>query len=191
MLGLARTVRAEYGVDITTVEVDATTVTTGGALGALLSLYSTVLERKRTIDFYCAEVESDYEYAIDDDGIVKVPWMRWSLLLSELVDCEVPLKSSGALSVLAAVLEFRPDVLYLLIGGLGGLSQAISTWIVKKGARSLVYLSRSASSNKTKAFLEELGSQGCTTTIITRSVSSPTDVAMVVRLAPNPVAGVM
>lgn len=63
--------------------------------------------------------------------------------------------------------------------------------MVEKGARSLVYLSRSASSDETKLFLGELESQDCTATVVTGSVSNPEDVARAVRLAPKSVVGVM
>lgn len=39
---------------------------------------------------------------------------------------------------------FRSDRTYLLVGGLGGLGRAPATWMAENGARSLVFLSRSA-----------------------------------------------
>ncbi|KAH4115563.1 hypothetical protein HBI55_203610 [Parastagonospora nodorum] len=192
ILGLARTIRAEHGVDITTIDVDVCAASSDAGLNALLKIYRKVPARRRTIGSHHAEVEPDYEYAIDHDGAVKVPRMRWSSLLSEIVDCETAPKSSGAPSTFSAASpEFRPDVSYLLIGGLGGLGRAVSTWMVEKGARSLVYLSRSAGSEATKAFLGELESQGCAATVVAGSVSKREDVASAVQLAPMPVAGVM
>ncbi|EHK97750.1 putative Phthiocerol synthesis polyketide synthase type I PpsC [Glarea lozoyensis 74030] len=41
-------------------------------------------------------------------------------------------------------LKLNPDAGYLLVGGLGGLGRAVSTWMVERGARHLIFLSRSA-----------------------------------------------
>ena len=58
-------------------------------------------------------------------------------------------------------LSLRPEASYLLIGGLGGLGRAISTWLMEHGARNLIYLSRSAGkSNRDRAFFHELEIQG-------------------------------
>lgn len=38
---------------------------------------------------------------------------------------------------------FKEDKTYLLVGGLGGLGRALSEWMVRKGAKSLAFLSRS------------------------------------------------
>src|SRR5271168_890717 len=57
----------------------------------------------------------------------------------------------------APVLRLRHDKSYLLVGGLGGLGRAISTWLVEHGARNLVYLSRSAGmSDEDQDFIREL-----------------------------------
>ncbi|KAI0154906.1 putative polyketide synthase [Xylariaceae sp. FL1272] len=40
--------------------------------------------------------------------------------------------------------QFDPDGAYLLVGGLGGLGRALSLWMAERGARHIVYLSRSA-----------------------------------------------
>ncbi|KAI1108931.1 polyketide synthase [Nemania sp. NC0429] len=53
--------------------------------------------------------------------------------------------------------RFDPDASYVIVGGLGGLGQAIARWAVNHGARSLILLSRSGPTNPTaKAFIEEL-----------------------------------
>ncbi|KAK5100974.1 hypothetical protein LTS08_004580 [Lithohypha guttulata] len=41
---------------------------------------------------------------------------------------------------------FKPDSLYLLVGGLGGLGRTLSQWMVRKGARRLAFMSRSGES---------------------------------------------
>lgn len=54
------------------------------------------------------------------------------------------------------------DVSYLIVGGSGGLAQSVAHWMVSRGARNLVLLSRSAAtSEKTAALARELREAGC------------------------------
>lgn len=56
---------------------------------------------------------------------------------------------------------FRSDAAYVVVGGLGGLGRYLMTWMVNKGARHLVTLSRSvldsADAGPTVAAVQELG----------------------------------
>lgn len=89
-------------------------------------------------------------------------------------------------------LRFRADAAYLLVGGLGGLGRAVSTWMVENGARQLIFLSRSAAESPTTTpFFDELRSQGCQVKTVAGSVSSREDVERAVRVADGPIAGVM
>lgn len=89
-------------------------------------------------------------------------------------------------------LTLRPDVCYLLVGGLGGLGRAISTWLVEKGARNLIFLSRSAGKSADSVkFISELVSLGCSVQVIPGSVSNIDDVRNVVNEARKPIAGVI
>ncbi|PYI00201.1 hypothetical protein BO71DRAFT_455104 [Aspergillus ellipticus CBS 707.79] len=87
---------------------------------------------------------------------------------------------------------FRPDAAYLLIGGLGGLGRAISTWMVKRGARNLIYLSPSAGkSDIAQAFIKDLEMHaGVTVASIAGDVTSSDDVQRALSAAKGPVAGV-
>ncbi|RYP42065.1 hypothetical protein DL767_000577 [Monosporascus sp. MG133] len=77
----------------------------------------------------------------------------------------------------AAVFQFGSDRTYLLVGGLGGLGRAIATWMVENGARSLVFLSRSAREGPgTDGFVQDLHSQGCQVLLVDGSVSNKADV---------------
>lgn len=88
--------------------------------------------------------------------------------------------------------KFRSDASYLLIGGLGGLGRAVSTWLVERGARSLVYLSRSAgTTDEDKAFFRELEVQGCEATAVAGDVTCLDDVQRAISQAPRPIAGIM
>jgi short-subunit dehydrogenase len=53
--------------------------------------------------------------------------------------------------------RFDSSASFVIVGGLGGLGQAIARWAVARGARNLILLSRSGPVNAAaKAFLEEL-----------------------------------
>lgn len=88
-------------------------------------------------------------------------------------------------------LVLRPDASYLLVGGLGGLGRAISTWMVEHGARNIIYLSRSAGESYHRAFFDELETQGCSVQAFSGSVSNLDDVKDAVSNAAAPIAGVM
>lgn len=87
---------------------------------------------------------------------------------------------------------FRPDAAYLLVGGLGGLGRAVSTWMVENGARHLVFLSRSgAQSSDEQAFLEELRYQGCQPIAIAGTVANIEDVERAIEATPMQICGVI
>lgn len=89
-------------------------------------------------------------------------------------------------------LYFKPDVCYILVGGLGGLGRAIASWMVGQGARHILFFSRSARSDSgDEPFFEELASQGCAVQTFSGSVTSFKDVANAVKLVSRPIAGVM
>ncbi|KAL0935770.1 KR domain-containing protein [Colletotrichum truncatum] len=76
------------------------------------------------------------------------------------------------------------DASYLLVGGLGGLGQGVSRWLVERGARHLVYLSRSAGSkDEDKLFIEELRSMGARVTLVKGDVCEGADVRRAVEAA--------
>ena len=88
--------------------------------------------------------------------------------------------------------SLRFDHSYLLVGGLGGLGRAVSTWMVEQGARHLIFLSRSAESDsESQGFLEELYSQGCEVQLVAGSISNLADVERAVQSATKPIAGVI
>ncbi|KAL8335898.1 hypothetical protein RB598_009873 [Gaeumannomyces tritici] len=79
------------------------------------------------------------------------------------------------------------DASYLLVGGLGGLGQAVSRWLVGRGARHLVYLSRGAGSGAgDAAFIEELNSMGARATLVRGDVCECADVRRAVEAAGGP-----
>lgn len=88
-------------------------------------------------------------------------------------------------------IEFSGSASYLLIGGLGGLGRAISTWMVDHGARELLYLSRSAGSMSNDSFVNELQSMGCDVKLVSGDVTELEDVARAVAATTSPLKGVV
>ncbi|KAJ5291615.1 Fum1p [Penicillium angulare] len=89
-------------------------------------------------------------------------------------------------------LSFSSQASYLLVGGLGGLGRAISTWMVENGARYLIYLSRSAGHSKQdRDFMQELEIQGCHVTCVRGDVTKLPDVKSAVAKCIKPLAGVL
>ena len=89
-------------------------------------------------------------------------------------------------------LVLRPDVSYLSIGGLGGLGRSIASWMVERGARHLIFFSRSAGSvTKEDPYIKELAARGCSVQTFSGSISNLADVEKVVSSAAKPIAGVL
>jgi hypothetical protein len=89
-------------------------------------------------------------------------------------------------------LQLKSDASYLLTGGLGGLGKVISTWLVERGARSLVFLSRSAGKTpEDHEFFRELESSGCSVTAVAGKAESMEDVEKAISHAPQRIAGVL
>jgi myxalamid-type polyketide synthase MxaB len=65
----------------------------------------------------------------------------------------------------------RPDAAYLITGGLGGLGLACARWLVEKGARHLVLVSRGAPSTQAQAALDEIQAAGAAVILARADVS--------------------
>ncbi|KAK3190650.1 Mycolipanoate synthase [Lecanicillium sp. MT-2017a] len=88
--------------------------------------------------------------------------------------------------------SFRQDASYLLVGGMGGLGKSIASWMVEHGAKSIIFLSRSAGqSEEDQALTMELEEAGCKVHCCIGDVSDTDSVARAVAGAPLPIAGVM
>ncbi|CAH0051130.1 unnamed protein product [Clonostachys solani] len=68
---------------------------------------------------------------------------------------------------------FKPDHSYLLVGGFGGISRSVARWMVKRGARNLILLSRTGTNEDPNrlALLEELRGSGCMVEVLVCDVS--------------------
>jgi acyl carrier protein len=91
------------------------------------------------------------------------------------------------------LVTFDPSASYLLVGGLGGLGRSISTWMIDRGARHLIYLSRSANSTSEEHqdFLREVESMGCKVELVQGSVSSADDVRKAVDAGNGNLKGIL
>jgi NAD(P)-dependent dehydrogenase (short-subunit alcohol dehydrogenase family) len=89
-------------------------------------------------------------------------------------------------------LKLRPDRAYLFVGGLGGLGRSIATWLAEKGARHIIFMSRSAGKiSDDDPFVKELATVGCTATMVSGDVCNYDDVVCAIKSAGKPVAGVL
>ncbi|KAJ5424596.1 Acyl transferase/acyl hydrolase/lysophospholipase [Penicillium cf. griseofulvum] len=88
--------------------------------------------------------------------------------------------------------SFRSNGAYLLIGGLGGIGQSVSTWMVEQNVRELIFLSRSAGKSKEdQAFIRELEAQSCRVICVAGNVTNLEDVKEAVSACTRPLAGVL
>ena len=68
--------------------------------------------------------------------------------------------------------RLRSDSSYLIVGGLGGIGKSVCHWMVERGARNLIVLSRSANvQEKARPFLEEMDKLGCKVKAIGADIS--------------------
>jgi NADPH:quinone reductase-like Zn-dependent oxidoreductase/SAM-dependent methyltransferase len=79
--------------------------------------------------------------------------------------------------------KLSADASYLIVGGNGGLGQSVAHWMVSRGARNIVLLSRSAlTSEKTAALAEELKEAGCSRVLLASGdVASEDDLNRAIR----------
>ena len=69
-------------------------------------------------------------------------------------------------------LSFNLSASYLLVGGLGGLGRSIARWMVSKGAKSLIFISRSGmQKEEARTLVEELRAENVTASVYAGDVS--------------------
>ena len=194
ILGLTRTLRAELRKDITVVEIDVDASPYDSSSKSLLKIYQDLGHRPKAKD-----VDPDYEYAVVD-GDIKIPRLHWTDGDKELANCanqstanEDNTQSPEASNADSSLpIRFQSDACYLLVGGIGGLGRVIAAWMVENGARSIVFLSRSAKEGpETTPFLDELRSKGCEVSTYAGSVTILSDVEGAVKQMTRPLAGIM
>ncbi|KAJ2969250.1 hypothetical protein NUW58_g10032 [Xylaria curta] len=92
--------------------------------------------------------------------------------------------------------RLRPDVSYLLVGGTGGLGRSIAHWMIERGARNLILLSRGANNEgKSGEFVDELRETGCRVAAVSCDISIAGHLAQALRTCKDqglpPVRGVI
>ena len=87
---------------------------------------------------------------------------------------------------------FDAGAAYVLAGCLGGLGRSISTWMAERGAKNLVYLSRSGTANAgAKEMLQDLQATGVSTQVLRCDITQESDVTAAMSQVPLPIKGVI
>ena len=83
----------------------------------------------------------------------------------------------------------------MLAGGLGGLGRSIAKWMINKGAKNIVFLSRSgAKDEKAQKLIEELVSEGANISAYACDVGDEVQLKLVIQEIENgfpPIKGVV
>ncbi|KAK0613233.1 polyketide synthase [Immersiella caudata] len=87
--------------------------------------------------------------------------------------------------------RFDPGAAYLVVGGLSGIGAFLSKWMVQQGAKTLVFLSRSALSGETAENATQLRSMGAAVLHVQGSVSDEGDVRRALTVSGLPVRGIV
>ncbi|KAI1733403.1 hypothetical protein F4680DRAFT_464043 [Xylaria scruposa] len=171
-IGLLRSVRAELGCSLTTLEIDPA--------DPELTTHVVKVFNKIIREHSDEKLLPDNEFLVDD-GIIKIGRFTPFSIDSELLrvthdaSCEAFTKLKKPLSVpldtangsvnpqpIITSLNFDPESSYIVTGGLGGLGRAICSWMVERGARFITTISRSGGdSADDKLFVTEMRDMGC------------------------------
>ena len=125
--------------------------------------------------------------ASDDDRVLLRSGARWVGRLGV-----APATPQAARD--ARQLDFREHGTYVITGGLGGLGLTVARWMVSRGARHLVLVSRSEPSAAAQRVLAELAARGADVRALRADVSSRAELAALlaeVRASRPPLRGVM
>ena len=85
----------------------------------------------------------------------------------------------------SAPLPIRSDGTYLITGGTRGLGFAAATWLVARGARTLVLVGRSDPPEDVKRGITALESQGAAVHVVRADVSDPADMELLTSALPG------
>lgn len=76
--------------------------------------------------------------------------------------------------------KMDPSASYLMVGGMGGIGRSITQWVVQRGAKHLIILSRNAATQaKSQSFLSELQNAGCQVVVRNCDIADQKDLARV------------
>ncbi len=92
------------------------------------------------------------------------------------------------------VTDLRGNSTYLIVGGLGGVGLHLAQWMVERGVRHLVFMSRRGADDHAKATLEKLEHLGAEVVVARADVTSQEQVAKVleqIKVSMPPLRGIM
>ncbi|EXF75878.1 hypothetical protein CFIO01_00363 [Colletotrichum fioriniae PJ7] len=82
--------------------------------------------------------------------------------------------------------RLRPDATYLLVGCLGGLGRSLTSWMMKRGARNFVFLSRSGTDSEQATILvKDLKARGAKVQVLRGDAAVKEDVEKAVASIPD------
>ncbi|KAF2259662.1 putative polyketide synthase [Lojkania enalia] len=140
------------------------------------------------------EVKPSSPVAVFDGADIEAAFRLVQQAESRVGSVAVKLSEEDALPLASTVPtpEFRGDATYVLVGGLGGLGKAIAQWMVQHGARSLMFLSRSAGkSQEDQDFFKELALMGCSAQYFAVDIADAAKLKEAVSQASKPIAGAL
>src|ERR1700761_6916955 len=77
---------------------------------------------------------------------------------------------------------FPSDATYLLPGGLGGVGRSVAAWMVERGAKNIMFTSRSGEKNpKAAELVRKLRSMGANVEAFACDISNTRDLEMVIK----------
>ncbi|KAI9151993.1 Highly reducing polyketide synthase VdtX [Paramyrothecium foliicola] len=195
-LGFVRTIRREMDIDIITLELDDFSEPGWNVVEQLL------IRLQSQGASSAPSQESEY---VLSQGMVQISRFHYVPLKNELL-AQFPqaprhgLSSDGTseavtqdLSVFKKTMTFKRDRTYVLVGGLGGIGIACARFMVERGARHLLFFSRSAYMflKSHPWYKEELEAMGCDVQAFSGHVDCLTDVKEALAVAIHPIAGVI
>lgn len=145
---------------------------------------------------FCAELLADLSKLLTDGALPPLPYLEFPIVKAEeAFRYMAQAKHIGKIVIRAdaatddSPLQITPpphatirrDGAYLITGGLGGLGLCVAQWLVAKGARNLVLLSRGKPSPEAQKMLTTLEAQGATIVPVQADVTCAAEVAAVLK----------
>ncbi|KAI2092193.1 hypothetical protein LOZ63_002180 [Ophidiomyces ophidiicola] len=90
-----------------------------------------------------------------------------------------------------SAVEFQPNAAYLIAGGLRGIGSFLSRWMVRQGAKHLVFLARSAVEGEAQETVDHLREMGAVVHAVQGSVCVKEDVKKAFEISGLPIRGVV